>query len=227
MKTFTRLFLMLLFVYSAYAQIDGNPKNWCREGFFTRDSEKYSVVTVKGKPGARIYFYSDQGDDCPAGPSCATKAYVVPGDNLVVGRSLGKFRCAWYTPKKGYATVGWIEAGMLKPVVVNPTPKKSAWLGEWKYADNQITFTENKLPGFLNVIGDALWKSHGDNVHVGELDGRFEPIKGTLRYSAGEGLYDCKASMELLGNFLIVADNMHCGPANVTFSGVYRLSKSY
>ena len=227
MKAFFCVFLTLFLVCSAYAQLDGNPRNWCREGFFTRDSETYVIASVVGTPRSRVYFFSDQSDDCPGDPSCATKAYVVPGNQLVVGRSFGKFSCSWYMSKKGYATVGWVETAALKQIPIRPSPKFSAWLGEWKYGDNQITFTENKLSGYLNVTGDAIWKGTGDNVHIGELDGRFQPTKGTLKYSDGDGLYDCKASMELLGNFLIVADNMHCGGANVSFSGVYRLSKRY
>ena len=228
MKVLLGVLMILVAANFTSAQPDDNPENWCREGFFTGDAESYSVAAVAGKPNTRAYFYSDQSADCPGGANCVTRVYVVPGDQVVVGRILGKFSCAWYTPKKGYATVGWIETGTLKPVVVNREPKTSAWLGEWKYGDNQITFTENKLPGYLNVTGDASWVGRGEgNVNVGQLDGRFEPDKGSLNYSDGDGMYDCKASMRLLGNFLIVADNLKCGGMNVTFSGVYLRSKRY
>jgi hypothetical protein len=227
MKTLWPSALMLfLAVSTAWTQVEGNPKNWCREGFFTRDSDEFSVAAVVGKPNARAYFYSDQSDACPSGTGCVTKAYVVNGDQLVVNRSYGNFSCAWYTPKKGNATVGWIRSDQLKMVPINRSPRTSAWLGEWKYGDNGITFTENKLAGFLNVTGNASWIGQGEgNINVGELDGRFAPEKGTLNYSDGDE--ECKASMILLGNFLIVSDNLKCGGLNVTFSGVYRLAKRY
>ena len=228
MKPFSGVFIILVAVCSASAQLEGNPGNWCREGFFTRDSESYNVATVTGKPNERTYFFSDQSDDCPDGKSCTTKAYVITGDQVVIGRKRGKFSCAWYTPKKGHSTIGWVESGKLKTMEVNRAPGTSVWLGEWKYGDNVITFTENKLRGSLNVTGDASWKGVGEgNVNVGELDGRFEPVKGILEYTNGDGEFDCKASMRLLGNFLIVSDNLKCGGLNVTFSGVYRLSKRY
>src|SRR5688572_6225266 len=226
MRAFSGWVLILLLSSSVYSQLEGNPGHWCREGFFASDSQTYKVAAVIGSD--RAYFFSDQREDCPGGPGCATKAYVVSGDQLVVSRSYGKFSCAWYTPKKGYSTIGWVESGKLKALSLNNAPAISAWLGQWKYGDNQVTFTENKLRGFLNVAGEASWIGRGEgNVNVGELDGRFQPIKGVLNYADGDGEHDCKASMRLLGNFLIVSDNLKCGGLNVTFSGVYKLSKRY
>ena len=97
----------------------------------------------------------------------------------------------------------------------------SGWLGDWKYGDNSISFTHNKLAGFLNVTGNAIWKGLGDNVHVGEIDGRYEPLNGVIEYSDGDGEYDCRATLRLVGNYLIVSDNLRCGGMNVTFTGVY------
>ena len=45
---------VLLFATFAGAQIEGNPANWCREGFFTRDSETFRVAAVKGGRNARV-----------------------------------------------------------------------------------------------------------------------------------------------------------------------------
>lgn len=75
----------------------------------------------------------------------------------------------------------------------------------------------------LRVKGIALWKGIGNNVHVGELDGRSKQKDGRLEYSDGDSEFDCRAKMELiLGRYLIVADNGNCGGANVSFSGIYR-----
>jgi hypothetical protein len=34
--------------------------------------------------------------------------------------------------------------------------------------------------------------------------------------------FDCSLAMHLAGKFLVVGDNLHCGGANVSFSGVYQ-----
>jgi hypothetical protein len=107
------------------------------------------------------------------------------------------------------------------PKLSDVTPK--AWLGEWKFDDNRIEFTENKLPGFLNVTGSATWVgANPGNVHVGELDGRYKPQNGWIEYSDGNDEFDCRVRLRLLGGYLIVADNLKCGGVNVTFSGIYR-----
>ncbi len=71
--------------------------------------------------------------------------------------------------------------------------------------------------------GNAFWKGLGDIIRIGELDGVAEHKDGALEYSDGNGEFDCRLSMQFATeSFLIVADNMNCGGANVTFSGVYR-----
>lgn len=217
---FTLIFLALL--VPAYAQTDGNPDNWCRGGFFTRDAKDFKVGTVIGSKTTKSYFFNDDRDDCPGGKNCRAKSYIVGGDKVIVARNYGEFACVWYTPVQGYETVGWVRADTLRLAPPAAKPAMSAWHGTWKYADNNITFTDNKLAGFLNVTGDAIWKGLGDNVHIGELDGRFAPEGNVLEYSDGDDEYDCKATMRLIGDFLVVADNLHCGGANVSFSGVYK-----
>src|SRR5215210_5730348 len=98
----------------ASAQDDtGNPANWCRNGAFTSDAKEFKLARVVGDKGARVYFYGDE-DDCPKPDAkCRQKAYVVPGDALIVSRAFGDFVCAWYQPPKGRETVGWIAAKRL------------------------------------------------------------------------------------------------------------------
>lgn len=211
---------------TVFAQVDGNPENWCRPGVFTVDAEAFSVGTAKGAKNTRIYFYNDDESDCPGNERCRSKAYLLPGDQVLVSRSRGNFSCVWYTPVKGSATVGWVRTDSFRFIEASANPALSAWLGEWKYGENTINFTHNKLSGWLNVTGDAYWKGVGDNIHIGELDGRVEPENGKTEYSDGDDEYDCKATMRLVGSFLVVKDNNRCGGANVTFSGVYRRKTS-
>lgn len=218
---------VLLFVSAISGQTDGNPQNWCRSGFFTADSRDFRIGTVKGSRIAKSYFYADDAANCPGDANCRQRSYLVGGDQVIVGRTHGGFACSWFSSEKGSETVGWLREDTIQISDPPTKPTLKKWLGLWKYSDNSIEFTENKLPGFLNVGGDAIWKGLGDNVHVGELDGRYEPAGNLIEYSDGEDQYDCKATIRLIGIYLVVADNMHCGGANVSFSGVYRKVKNY
>lgn len=216
---------LLLLVTASPAQLEGNPANWCRGGFFTRESADFKIGSVKGGRSARAYFYNDDPADCPGGKKCRGRAFVVGGDKVIVSREYNGFVCSWYSTPKGSDTVGWLRADALRITEPSAKPPLSAWLGTWRYGDNSISFTDNKLAGFLNVTGDAVWKGLGDNVHVGELDGRFEPAGNVLEYKDGDDEFDCKATMRLIGDYLVVGDNLHCGGANVSFSGVYRKAR--
>lgn len=228
MKGHLVLFLVLLtLAITVPGQMSGNPENWCREGFFTRDSTEFKIGIIKKAGNSRAYFHNDDSEGCPGVDSCRAKAYLVNNDRVVVNREFGRFSCAWFSPARGRPTIGWIETADLVWTKSPLTAGLSPWLGEWKYAENSISFTNNKLVGFLNVTGSAFWKGLGDNVHVGELDGRFEPKNGRLDYSDGHDEYDCRATIRMIDGYLIVADNMNCGGVNVSFSGVYLKRKSW
>ncbi len=212
--------ITLTIVSSAFAQPSGNPENWCREGLFTRETKDFGVGFVKA---ARTSFHDDQKQNCPAASACKTSAYVVKGDTVITSKKFGGFTCGWFTSSKGGVKVGWLKTADLEFPQMLHDASERVWTGEWSYASNTISFTPNKLAGFLNVTGDAMWKGLGDNVHIGELDGRFPHKDGVLEYSDGDSEFDCKATMRLAAErFLIVADNGNCGGANVTFSGIYR-----
>lgn len=229
MKYVLHTLILLAFVSSPLlAQMEGNPANWCRQGFFTRDSKEFGVGFVKGKKGSRAYFYGDEeAKKCPAGKGCKLRSYLTNGDEVITNRSMGKFVCAWFTPAKGAPTVGWLLASDIDfPSMLSDASSK-VWSGDWDYADNSIKITTAK-DDQLVIKGTAIWKGPADNVHIGELDGTFKHKNGVVEYSDGDGEYDCRATLQLAtGNFvnLIVADNMNCGGVNVSFSGIYRKMK--
>ncbi len=220
-----RLLFCTTFVFLLSAQLigqmPGNPDNWCRQGFFTRETKEFGVGWVKGAKGKRAYFYTDSSDKCPAA-SCRTNAYVVPGNTVITNRKRGNFVCAWFTPNKGSARVGWLKESDIEFPSLLDDAGERAWEGKWKYADNNIVVTRGKVAGFLNIMGTALWRGLGQNVHIGELDGRVSHKNGVLEYSDGPSESNCKATMQLVTGFMVVADNMQCGGANVTFSGIYQ-----
>lgn len=216
-------FLVICFVFSAeiFAQLEGNPENWCRNGAFPRESRDYKLARVKGKKGERVYFYGDE-NDCPNGKACRRKSYVVPNDEIIVSRTFGKWACGWYQPKRGSETVGWVAAESLEFVDTNNNPEAKDWSGDWSFYDNSISIKPAENAGFFEIKGSAFWKGLGDNIHVGELDSTSKPEANVLKIGeADEDEYACKVTMRLVGRYLIALDNLNCGGVNVSFSGVY------
>lgn len=203
---------------------DGNPANWCRNGPFAADAGQFRLARVRGERGARAHFYGDD-DDCPAPTEkCRQKAYVVPGDELLVSRAYGEWLCSWYQPARGRETVGWIRARQLSLTEPDANPPLAAWLGSWDYYDNSLRLARGGRTGALRVAGDATWVgATPGNVHVGEVSGEAAPSGNLLRL--GEDPEDCLVTLRLVGPYLVAHDNNRCGGLNVTFTGVYRKKK--
>lgn len=123
--------------------------------------------------------------------------------------------------KKGSETVGWLTLNKLEftPMVQGIED----YLGKWQFYDNDIEIKKTGDSNVFEIKGNAFWKGFGDNIHIGELDGKGIWDGNVLLYGEEEkSEYACKVRLDLVWNYLIVSDNMNCGGANVTFSGVYR-----
>lgn len=223
MKSFVVLVMILGTTLSVFAQLDGNPENLCRNGAFPRESESYSIARVAVKRAARSYFYGDEGD-CPKAKNCRRRSYLVRGDEVIVSRKYGNYACAWYQPKKGPETVGWIAASDLEFLNLLDAGGASYWTGTWRYYDSTIKIAPGVSEGTFKVTGEAFWRGLGDNIHIGEIDGMaiYDAAGTALLYGFDmTGEYDCRVTLRRAGRFMIVADNLNCGGVNVTFSGVY------
>jgi hypothetical protein len=198
----------------------GNPPNWCRNGAFTADATEFKLAQVAGAPGARVYFHGDGADDCPqAGANCRQKSYVVAGDQLVVSRRYDAYLCGWYQPQRGHETVGWLPAASLRVVEPDKQPPVERWLGAWQFYGQTLRVSRApQQPGQLHVEGEAFWRGLGDNIHTGEVAADARPAGHTLALDAEE----CQVTLRLVGDYLIVRDNLGCGGVNVTFNGVYQ-----
>ncbi len=220
------IFIIFGFISTAevFAQLEGNPENFCRSGFFPRESKNYQLAKITGRPNEKVYFYGDERDDCPQNKNCRLKSYVVPDDEVIVSREFGDFACVWFQPKKDFETVGWLRSEKLSYLPKVSNLKLNDWIGHWQFYDNTIEIVISKKRGLLGIWGNAIWKGLGDNVHIGEIDeDEIVPKGNVLKIGEKESdEYACKVSMQLVGKYLIVSDNLNCGGANVTFSGVYR-----
>ncbi|HQU84210.1 MAG TPA: hypothetical protein PKY59_13830 [Pyrinomonadaceae bacterium] len=227
MKVLISFVFAVILSANVFAQIEGNPENWCRNGLFPRENVDYSILTVLGKKGEKIYFYGDESENCPNSEKCRQKSYVIPGDKVIISRKYGNYFCAWFQPKKGYETVGWISAEKLGYPMVMHLEKKRDLTGTWTFYDNEIRIEKGAKPNTFKVSGEAFWKGLGDNIHTGELDHEGVIVGEDLKLGENDNdEYDCKVTLKLVGKYLIVSDNMNCGGANVTFSGVYQQTKN-
>ncbi len=221
-KSLFLLGILFLATISTFAQIEGNPENWCRNGFFPRESQDYSLGTIKAKKGERVYFYGDD-ENCPNEKNCRQKSYLIGGNEVIVSRKFGNWACAWFQPKKNSETVGWIPLKNLE--FMNMVQGIEEYAGKWNYYDNEIEIKKTTDPKVFEVKGLALWKGMSNNIHTGELEGKAVWNEKLLMYGdEDKSEYACKVKFDLLWKYLIVSDNLNCGGLNVTFSGVYRKS---
>lgn len=204
--------------------IGDNPPNWCRNGLFPK-MEYFSTAKILGAKNSKTFFYGDD-KDCPAGENCRTKSYVIPGDEVIAARQYGGFTCVWYQPAKGNETVGWVETNSLELGYEDPEDTKGKWIGNWVDGQNSIQFVPAKRNGAYMIRGNAIWQGAGDNVHVGELEGTEAPEGNEIKIGASDtDEFACKVTMKIVGKYLIVSDNLNCGGANVSFTGVYLKKK--
>jgi len=188
----------------------------CRNGLFTKgDGFRQAQVTAK-----RAFFHEDTSG-CPQEGTCRTRSYVIEGDSLVIGRSMGGFVCAC-VPNEAGGTAGWIEASRLRILPTDSAPPLSRWEGGWSDgASADVTIRTGN--GRATITGEAFWPARPEenawiSIHIGEVDGRIA-ITGNRATYADDNL--CELELTLLADFLLIADNRRCGGANVTFSGVY------
>ena len=74
---------------------------------------------------------------------------------------------------------------------------------------------------YAAIKGEATWGS-GAGTHTGELDYDAKPSADKMKFGDGTDELDCQVTMQFVGKHLVVGDNLHCGGANVSFSGVYQ-----
>ncbi|PEQ14103.1 hypothetical protein B2G71_00305 [Novosphingobium sp. PC22D] len=208
--------LALMGAQAALAQTD-DPM--CRNGLFPSEPP-FALARIGGKE--RAYFQSDM-DGCPwKGDACRARAYVVPGDVVIINRTRDGFACAFY-PSSGGGTAGWIDSRRVELLPAPASPPLAAWLGTWSSEGNPTVRFERKLDT-LHVSGEAFWPSPAPtsdypSIHIGEIAGEVQ-VSGRLGHYADDAM--CEVRFTLLGDYLIAGDNRQCGGVNVSFSAVYR-----
>jgi hypothetical protein len=194
---------------------------YCANGSFPK-MENVRMARATPDASGKVRFRND-GEGCPAKPSCAGKVYVVAGDELLMSQEVNGWVCAWYFSKKR-EYVGWIRPSEAKAEPTR-TPNLADWTGDWSAsADINI---ERLRDGSLHVTGTALWyglkNDAGEQVvHDGELDDSARPVGDRLEIGDPNEEYGCRVVFTLVNGYLLAKDNGYCGGMNVSFTDVYR-----
>ncbi|MFZ2030590.1 MAG: hypothetical protein WAU68_09805 [Vitreimonas sp.] len=211
--------MLIAFVLPAFA-LDQDETHFCRNGAFA-DEAVINPMRVIG--AGRVYLRWDGGsqEGCPGLDACR-HGYVVAGQEVLVGKRLGDFACAYYAPS---GSAGFVPAAALAPMAVAPPAALGDWVGHWSIdRDEDATIDITLHNGALAAEGEAYWP--GRHAAREPNEGGFGGT-GTLtagRLNVHEG--GCEVSMRRVGAYLIATDNFECGGANVRFNGVYsRISR--
>lgn len=192
----------------------------------------------------RLQFLKSDGDQegCPrVDAACEARAYIVAGDPVIVTEIEGDFACGAFAAPKGarQETMGWLPRAALEAVKESAPAAARDWLGQWHagfWREIKIAAAGN---GGIELEGTAYWGADDPGrrergaVNTGELSATVRPEGGkaafsldvngeTHAYDADAGDVLCRVRLWRLGPYLAVADNVQCGGANVTFTGVYR-----
>jgi hypothetical protein len=158
---------------------------------------------------------------CPAVTAhCQSKAYLTPGDTVIIVKHYKEFSCAWYRNSSN-ETYGWLPNKFLKrSPATSPIPLQD-WLGTWVIGETKITFTKAKHPNQLKMSGLAVW-GRGVGQNIGELGENIITINSNKALYTNQG---CQIHFQLINHdYLYVDDNLgeRCGfGANVNFTALY------
>jgi len=192
---------------------------------------------------ARLHFIAGASKrTCPSAESgCRLRAYVVPGDEVLVDAAEGPYVCAFFKSQRGAETRAFLPRAAVQIAPPEAQPARQ-WAGNWE-RDREAQIIIKSSGDEVQVSGSALWGSYDPqrvrrgSVHVGELEGKGRPRGQTLAIGYDPDRSDfppgkdeppnsCAAKLELYGRYLVVEDNRGCGGLNVSFTGTYVRVKS-
>ncbi len=203
---------------------------FCAGGDFS-DSPNLRIGKIATN-APRVNFLRN-GDEKIACPSverdCRDKAFLVPGDLVVLGRRLDAFICVdYWTAQSGRS--GWLPAIAVEPTPVLGDP--ADWIGDWKRVEAEIVIT-NSGAG-LRAEGNATYGSLDPDrvkrgaVNLGDFSGPLDLFGGQATFADKDANpnqpddFGCRIRMARAESFLFVQDNGQCGGMNVSFTGLYQ-----
>ncbi len=196
-----------------------------------------NVAQVKAGQ-ARVPFLKDDCDDTKPG-ACHSKAFVMPGDVVLVGQVFDVSACAVFVDGKGRTTAGLLPNDRLEVPTPRPKADRSALVGTWSRVEAEIVVKPKGRDGMLTFAGAATYGALDKNrvargaVNLGEFSFDVKPSANSVDIALGtSGAVarnaksvddtDCAVAMIGLGPYLVAEDNRNCGGVNVSFTGIYR-----
>ena len=224
MRTLPLLPLVLLLAAPASA----TESKTCLQGQ-TPSGRPSALGRVTGKAGEKAFFYTSDnfsGNGCPEKGGCQTRAYVIPGNEVLVAQAREGWVCALYAGRKGQ-TIGWLKTAQVD-VLPAGSPALAAWTGTWRDGETSLAIAagHGEQAETLELQGKAFWHGgrKGESTHVGSLKGHATPVGDQVVVPDSRDRA-CTVNLTLLGSYLVASDNHQCGGANVTFAGVYTKAK--
>jgi len=188
----------------------------------------------------RVYFVAGanaRASACPSAASaCRLRAYVMPGDEVLVDPTDGPYLCAFFKSQGGTETRGWLPRALLE-LVLPPLCRRGNGTATGSATGKRRSSSSRA------ASGSAMWGSYDPErvrrggVHVGELSGTgrprgqtlaigYDPDRSAFPPSQDQAPDACAAKLDLYGRYLVVEDNRGCGGLNVSFTGTYVRVKS-
>jgi len=110
----------------------------------------------------RVYFVAGanaRASACPSAASaCRLRAYVMPGDEVLVDPTDGPYLCAFFKSQGGTETRGWLPRASLELVPAAPAPARQ-WDGNWQ-RDREAQIVIKSRGDEVEVSGSAMWGSY-------------------------------------------------------------------
>ncbi|MBM3595477.1 MAG: hypothetical protein FJX31_06785 [Alphaproteobacteria bacterium] len=161
----------------------------CCNGLFTSDPP--FALAVINRTAERAVFQDDSEGCQSEGKDCATKAYVVPGDTVIISRVRNGYACAFY-PSKGGGTAGWLPTRQINLTPIDARTMPERWIGSSSSEGNPRLAITQRL-GRLRVTGKAWWPgppgTHDwPSTHEGKIAGPVEITGRTILYGEDENL---------------------------------------
>jgi hypothetical protein len=170
----------------------------------------------------RVYFVRGSGGCPDAGPSCAEKAYVIPGNKVLTGRPSGEYVCAFYPNRHGGSS-GWLPRERLK--ATTSTSSLGAWTGHWVDADNDNSIDLSRQANLLHADGNAYYPMADPPLDQFPGGPNLGALGGSASLHDGRAVFTdegCSVAAILVEPYLVVHDNHQCGGMNVRFDGLYQ-----
>lgn len=218
--TLIRICLLLIPV-ACDAQAQVSDAEFCRNGLFPREQEHLSLGVVQGQKDQRVYFFDDY-DGCPSkGIECMRAAYLVPGDDVLVGKSTADWACVWYQGRK-HEFVSWVPKRNIAMLPAPPLHPVRDWVGVWSDGNATIRISPSGTGDTLKILSKLRWSggvstggypiaNYGGTTAALNVDGSHA--------SASDGV--CQVVLTRIGKSLLADDNGACGGINVRHTGVY------